>query len=264
MRWPWRGRLFKPIHRKKSSQSLLHTVVMEAEGSTLLGGNEQRQQLNPRLWMFLGCSYVVIGESWHLGSRCGTPRSPPPPLVSACRHPTVAPCPGALMCPAGLVNVVLAALWHFWLGVALGFGVAKMGTSLCGMTLAARPPPPPARGCFGCGERLPLRVCLLPCSGSSITEDHVYFSCKHPDRTGILGAACRLPCPQVAEKPGAASAHVGRFQDAAAVLCAWDVLLLIELCSNRLLGLLPVAAVRVTKKCRRAGWCTGKLMQTAC
>ena len=150
MRWPWRGRLFKPIHRKKSSQSLLHTVVMEAEGSTLLGGNEQRQQLNPRLWMFLGCSYVVIGKCWHLGSRRGTPRSPPPPLVSACRHPTFVP---ALMCPAGLVNVVLAALWHFWLGVALGFGVAKMGTSLCGMTLAARPPPPPARGCFGCGAR---------------------------------------------------------------------------------------------------------------
>jgi hypothetical protein len=43
----------------------------------------------------------------------------------------------------------LAALWRFYLGIALGFGLAKMGTSLCGMTLAARPPPPPARGCFG-------------------------------------------------------------------------------------------------------------------
>lgn len=50
---------------------------------------------------------------------------------------------------AGLLELCLAALWRFYLGIALGFGLAKMGTSLCGMTLAARPPPPPARGCFG-------------------------------------------------------------------------------------------------------------------
>lgn len=42
-------------------QSLLSTVVMEAEGSTLLG-NERAHQLHPRLWMFLGCSFVVIGK----------------------------------------------------------------------------------------------------------------------------------------------------------------------------------------------------------
>lgn len=132
MRWPWRARLsFKPIHRKKSSQSLLHTVVMEAEGSTLLG-NERGSQLHPRLWMFLGCSFVVIG----------------------------------------LVNVVLAALWHFWLGVALGFGVAKMGTSLCGMTLAARPPPPPARGCFGWLKNLGRRMLMW---GASKMQQLFYF-----------------------------------------------------------------------------------------
>lgn len=54
----------------------------------------------------------------------------------------------------------LAALWRFWLGVALGFGVSKMGMSLMGMTLAARPPPPPARGCFGWLKNLGRRALL--------------------------------------------------------------------------------------------------------
>lgn len=61
---------------------------------------------------------------------------------------------------AGVVELCLAALWHFWLGVALGFGVAKMGTSLCGMMLAARPPPPPARGCLGWLKNLGRRALM--------------------------------------------------------------------------------------------------------
>lgn len=171
MRWPWRARLsFKPIHRKKSSQSLLHTVVMEAEGSTLLG-NERGSQLHPRLWMFLGCSFVVIGRAGRRdsrGTRCARCRLLPPAAAALDGCAVRSHC----RCPAGLVNVVLAALWHFWLGVALGFGVAKMGTSLCGMTLAARPPPPPARGCFGwvrcpaacpCGSRRAGRACRFAC-----------------------------------------------------------------------------------------------------
>ena len=66
----------------------------------------------------------------------------------------------------------LAALWRFWLGCARGFGVAKMGMSLCGMTLAARPPPPPARGCLGWAKNLGRRVLMW---GAAKMQQLFYF-----------------------------------------------------------------------------------------
>lgn len=70
--WPLWGRPSK--HKRKGS--LLASVVMDghmqADGQTLLhqqgghgdrgGSPGPRQQLHPRLWFFLGCSYVAIGE----------------------------------------------------------------------------------------------------------------------------------------------------------------------------------------------------------
>lgn len=44
--------------------------------------------------------------------------------------------------------------------LSLCAGLAKMGTSLCGMTLASRPPPPPARGCFGWAKNSGRRLLM--------------------------------------------------------------------------------------------------------
>lgn len=108
-------------HKRKNSASFsLSEVRMSEPLAEPLEARAERPQMNPRLWMVLGVSYVIIG----------------------------------------IVELCLAALWRFWLGVALGFGVAKMGTSLCGMTLAARPPPPPASGCFGWLRNLGRRALM--------------------------------------------------------------------------------------------------------
>lgn len=215
--------------------------------------------------------------------------------LASCSSPLLRPpCPALHQPSAGLVNLVLAALWHFceqgrcwgwhsagmrcwacaWhgrsilsrlprcaahgntagdthpacthlplagLGVALGFGVAKMGTSLCGMTLAARPPPPPARGCFGC-ERRPITCCCSAHSlawgvarGSQGSAARAFLACEHEleqqrrqQQHGVLcwlSGHCAASQPtlparlQVAQEPGAPHADVGRIQDAAAVLC---------------------------------------------
>lgn len=96
--------------RKTSAGSFSVTELrMEEQRGGALEPPRAGHQLHPRLWLALGISYIGIG----------------------------------------VVELCLAALWRFWLGVALGFGIAKMGMSLCGMTLASRPPPPPARGCLG-------------------------------------------------------------------------------------------------------------------
>ncbi|KAL4857462.1 hypothetical protein ACK3TF_002330 [Chlorella vulgaris] len=95
-------------------------LTMAEAGTTHLPAVERGQTLHPRLWLVLGIAYICIG----------------------------------------LVNLCLAALWRFYLGIALGFGLAKMGTSLCGMTLASRPPPPPARGCFGWAKNSGRRLLM--------------------------------------------------------------------------------------------------------
>jgi hypothetical protein len=92
--------------------------------------------------MVLGCAYVVIGERVRHAQSVG-----------AAVALDVLALLGALKCDAlpgpGILELCLAALWRHYIGIALGLGVAKMGTSLFGMTLAARPPPPPSRGCLG-------------------------------------------------------------------------------------------------------------------
>lgn len=175
-----------------------------------LEARAERPQMNPRLWMVLGVSYVIIGER-HLRRQSCTassalrgkqrfkacclclPRSaigvqqqlmaskadlsPSAPLLTWCpacwpSSTRLQSVPYAHMLPAppGIVELCLAALWRFWLGVALGFGVAKMGTSLCGMTLAARPPPSPASGCFGWLRNLGRRALMWGASKMQVRE----------------------------------------------------------------------------------------------
>lgn len=95
--------------KKRNSHQSLLTVMASDLVLDSPAAESSRYQLHPKLWMALGVAYIVTG----------------------------------------VVELCLAALWRFYLGIALGFGLAKMGTSLCGMTLATRPPPPPSRGCFG-------------------------------------------------------------------------------------------------------------------
>lgn len=159
-------------HKRKNSASGLLSAVslnMDERESPVL---EARQAtVSPRLWLFLGVSYVVIGErrlSCKLAGEpgCGRARLATPAAAAAALPPPAAlrqPLPPIPAGAPGLVNVVLAALWHFWLGVALGFGVAKMGTSLCGMTLAARRELRWAAPCVFAGA-----ACLLPALASSL------------------------------------------------------------------------------------------------
>lgn len=185
-------------HKRKSSVSLLSSVVMAdlAAGDGPILEPRERQQLHPRFWMVLGVSFVCIGarngegrgSTTQAGSgrvfwrhACRRLRRLPLPPLSPCRTP----------CP-GLLNVIVAALWHFWLGVAMGFGVAKMGTSLCGMTLAARPPPPPARGLFGWAKNLGRRALMW---GASKMQQLFYVS-RHGSYVVAAAPACsgRLRC----------------------------------------------------------------------
>lgn len=65
-----------------------------------------------------------------------------------------------------------------------------MGTSLCGMTLATRPPPPPSRGCFGAIKNQGRRLLMW---GASQLQSLFYMF-----RWWALAACCSWPPPAAA------------------------------------------------------------------
>lgn len=149
-------------------------------------------QLIPAVAVSASCKNITTLLPLHVAHTCS-------PVSPAC-----SPAPYA----TGIVELCLAALWHFWLGVALGFGVAKMGTSLCGMTLAARPPPPPARGCFGWLKNLGRRALMWGASKMQVGEAG---SSRLTKTSSILcavssAAACCNPHRLATELPASTSA----------------------------------------------------------
>lgn len=57
----------KGSHKRKNSASLVLSEVRMSEplsDNVPLEARSERAQMNPRLWMVLGVSYVIIGEHW--------------------------------------------------------------------------------------------------------------------------------------------------------------------------------------------------------
>eukprot|EP00887_Chlorella_sp_A99_P007358 scaffold2.g7358.t1 len=80
-------------------------------------------------------------ESLVAGGRGGGSAADPP-----LPHPRLWAVLGAVYIVLGLVEFVYAALWRFWVGIAVGLGVAKLGVSLMGLGMTGgrtphRPPP---------------------------------------------------------------------------------------------------------------------------
>jgi uncharacterized protein (DUF1499 family) len=101
------GRNSKKVRRNKTYEQM-----MSEEGRdpllpqrSLSSGPANKQPLSARAWILLGSLYVLIGT----------------------------------------VEILLAAVWRHWLGVAIGFGVMKLGSSLVGLGITGgrAPPLPP-------------------------------------------------------------------------------------------------------------------------
>jgi uncharacterized protein (DUF1499 family) len=81
--------------RKKRNQDKLYSAVMDASEEGLLVHDKKDDQLmlHPKIWSALGFLYVCLG----------------------------------------IIQMIAAALWLWWWGVAVGFGLAKLGTTLIGI-----------------------------------------------------------------------------------------------------------------------------------
>jgi uncharacterized protein (DUF1499 family) len=73
---------------------------------------------------------------------------------------------GSLYILLGVMQLILAAIWKWWFGVAIGFGIGKLGTSLLGLGATSAPPqqPPPGASSFA---HLKHAAWLAITSGSS-------------------------------------------------------------------------------------------------